>query len=103
MVDMLGSRDGADHEVARIVLVLALSSLSLEEDRTRPSLWPNRVELVAPCRPSLSAAEMAWKPGWRIAEAGKLKLDRNLEKAPRSDWLEQDATLRPACSTAQNP
>jgi hypothetical protein len=71
MVDMLGSRDGADHEAVKIALVLALSSLSPEEDRTRPSLWSNRVELVAPCRPSLSAAEVAWKLGWRIVEAGK--------------------------------
>jgi hypothetical protein len=60
---MLGNRDGADHEVAKIVLVLALSSLSLEEDRTRPSLWLNRVDLVAPCRPSLSDAGMACRPG----------------------------------------
>jgi hypothetical protein len=72
MVDMLGSRDGADHEAAKIVLVLALSSLSLEEDRRRrPPLWSNRVELVAPCRPSLSDAGMACRPGWRMAEAGK--------------------------------
>jgi hypothetical protein len=71
MVDMLGSRDGADHEAAKIVLVLALSSPSLEEGRRRPSLWSNRVELVAPCRPSLSDAEMTCRPGWRIAEAGK--------------------------------
>jgi hypothetical protein len=69
---MLGSRDGADHEAAKIVLVLALSSLSLGEDRRRrPTLWSNRVELVAPCRPSLSDAGMACKPGWRITEAGK--------------------------------
>jgi hypothetical protein len=68
---MLGSRDGANHEAAKIVLVLALSSLSLGEDRRRPTLWSNRVELVAPCRPSLSDAGMACKPGWRIVEAGK--------------------------------
>jgi hypothetical protein len=68
---MLGSRDGAGHEAAKIVLVLALSSLSLEEDRMRSSLWSNCVELVAPCRPSLSDAEMACKPGWRTAEVGK--------------------------------
>jgi hypothetical protein len=68
---MLGSRDDADHEAAKIVLVLVLSLLSPEEDRTRPPLWSNRVELVAPCRPSLSDAGMTCRLGWRMAEAGK--------------------------------
>ena len=68
---MLDSRDGADREAVRIVVVLALSSLSLAVDRTRSSLCQEHVESVAPCRPSLSEAEGACNLGWSKAEVGK--------------------------------
>ena len=76
---MLDSRGGAaDHEVGRIVVVLALSSPSLAEDRTRSSLCQEHVELDAQCRTSLSEAEVAGNLGWRTAEVGKWSWDRIL-------------------------
>jgi hypothetical protein len=81
MVDMLGSRGGVDHAGAKVDLVLALSSLSREEDRTRSSLWKEHAELVAPCRPSLSDAEVAGNLWWRKAEVGKSMWHRSLGKA----------------------
>jgi hypothetical protein len=53
------------------VLVLALSLSVRGEDMTMPSLYSDRLELVAPCRPSLSDAEMAGSREWRKAEVGK--------------------------------
>ena len=72
---MLDSHDGADHDraAARIVVVLALWVLSLAADRTRWSLCQEDAGMVAPCRPSLSEAEVAVAVnlGWRRVEVGK--------------------------------
>jgi hypothetical protein len=76
--DKLGSHDDVHREAGKTVVVLALSLLSLAEDRLRPSSSQERVELVAPCRPSLSDAEMADNRGWRKAEVGKRQWDRSL-------------------------
>jgi hypothetical protein len=75
--DKLDSPDDVYHEVAKSALVLALSLSVREADMTRSSLCSVRADLAAPCRPSLSDAEMAGSLGWRKTEVGKwIRWDR---------------------------